>query len=124
MKEVVHSFIAALTVFSTSVWALPHPGAAETTGSVASGGRSAARAAASSTEITSLTGTLTTGPTPTAPPPEPVSSSFTGRCDYSFCNTDGNNVCFYWAGYTSWDVSRGPIPGEVPTVLGPCTDGL
>ncbi|KAI1425987.1 hypothetical protein F5Y12DRAFT_794933 [Xylaria sp. FL1777] len=41
-------------------------------------------------------------------------------CDDIFCNTEGNRVCIYWAGVTSWDVSRGPMPGERPTVLGPC----
>lgn len=41
-------------------------------------------------------------------------------CDEIFCNTDGNKVCIYWAGFTSWDVSLGPIPGERPTVIGSC----
>ncbi|KAI0911557.1 hypothetical protein F4823DRAFT_560835 [Ustulina deusta] len=41
-------------------------------------------------------------------------------CDVIFCNTDGNRICIYWAGVTSWDVSRGPIPGERPTVIGAC----
>ncbi|KAI1085826.1 hypothetical protein F5B20DRAFT_575328 [Whalleya microplaca] len=50
------------------------------------------------------------------------SSSFTSSCDYRFC-TESRDVCFYWGGYTSWDVSRGPIPGEVVTILGSCTDG-
>ncbi|GAP89225.1 hypothetical protein SAMD00023353_1200550 [Rosellinia necatrix] len=44
-------------------------------------------------------------------------------CDDIFCNTEGNKVCIYWAGYTSYDVSRGPLPGEQPTVLGPCEPG-
>ncbi|KAI1143984.1 hypothetical protein F5Y05DRAFT_13294 [Hypoxylon sp. FL0543] len=65
--------------------------------------------------------------TPAATTTQPSSASdsptstFTGYCDYSYCNELGSNVCFYWAGYTSWDVSRGPIPGEIPTVLGPCS---
>ncbi|KAI0879247.1 hypothetical protein GGS24DRAFT_496065 [Hypoxylon argillaceum] len=33
-------------------------------------------------------------------------------CDDIFCNTDGNKVCIYWAGITSWDVSLGAIPGR------------
>ncbi|KAI1417726.1 hypothetical protein F5Y13DRAFT_185058 [Hypoxylon sp. FL1857] len=70
--------------------------------------------------------TVTSPPTTTSPPsaPDSTTSTFTGHCDYSYCNTLGSNVCFYWAGYTSWDVSRGPIPGEIPTVLGPCSTGI
>ncbi|KAI1116952.1 hypothetical protein F5Y14DRAFT_404279 [Nemania sp. NC0429] len=41
-------------------------------------------------------------------------------CDEIFCNTDGNKICIYWAGLTSWDVSRGPMPGERPTIIGAC----
>ncbi|KAI0408686.1 hypothetical protein F4802DRAFT_360501 [Xylaria palmicola] len=41
-------------------------------------------------------------------------------CDDVFCNTDGNRVCIYWGGYTSWDVSLGPVPGERPTIIGTC----
>ncbi|KAI2636358.1 hypothetical protein GGS26DRAFT_491739 [Hypomontagnella submonticulosa] len=121
----VHGLIATLAVLTSSAWALPRladagPGVT-TTESAASNTQFAPIAVASLTEITSLTGTLTTGPSPTVPPSGPESTTFTGHCDYSFC-TDGSKVCFYWAGYTSWDVSRGPIPGEIPTVLGPCTD--
>ncbi|KAI1751418.1 hypothetical protein F4782DRAFT_182857 [Xylaria castorea] len=41
-------------------------------------------------------------------------------CDDIFCNTDGNKICIYWGGMTSWDVSLGPIPGEQPTIIGTC----
>ncbi|KAI0460460.1 hypothetical protein F5B21DRAFT_9207 [Xylaria acuta] len=41
-------------------------------------------------------------------------------CDDIFCNTDGNKICIYWGGMTSWDVSLGPIPGERPTIIGTC----
>ncbi|KAI5868141.1 hypothetical protein GGS23DRAFT_13746 [Durotheca rogersii] len=65
-----------------------------------------------------------TPPSPPLPPASSVSAapdpSFSRHCDYRFC-TEGKDICFYWAGYTSWDVSRGPIPGEIPTVLGPCS---
>ncbi|KAI1096561.1 hypothetical protein F5B19DRAFT_488517 [Rostrohypoxylon terebratum] len=59
-------------------------------------------------------------------PPQPLessTSSFTGKCEYSFCD-QGTDVCFYWAGVTSWDVSRGPLPGVIPTMLGPCETGV
>ncbi|KAI0448002.1 hypothetical protein F4803DRAFT_567636 [Xylaria telfairii] len=49
------------------------------------------------------------------------STTFDGVvCDDIFCNTDGNKICIYWAGMTSWDVSRGPIPGVRPTIIGTC----
>ncbi|KAI0476709.1 hypothetical protein F4859DRAFT_59165 [Xylaria cf. heliscus] len=41
-------------------------------------------------------------------------------CDDIFCNTDGNKICIYWGGMTSWDISLGPIPGERPTIIGTC----
>ncbi|KAI8947452.1 hypothetical protein F4801DRAFT_582423 [Xylaria longipes] len=41
-------------------------------------------------------------------------------CDDIFCNTDGNKICIYWGGVTSWDISLGPMPGERPTVIGTC----
>ncbi|KAI0841660.1 hypothetical protein F5Y06DRAFT_196161 [Hypoxylon sp. FL0890] len=74
-------------------------------------------------DTTTIPETVTPAPTTTPPPSasDSTTSSFTGHCDYSFCNSLGSDVCFYWAGYTSWDVSRGPIPGEIPTVLGPCS---
>ncbi|KAI1192755.1 hypothetical protein F5X97DRAFT_339863 [Nemania serpens] len=50
----------------------------------------------------------------------PTSSLDDDFCDDIFCNTDGNRVCIYWAGFTSWDVSLGPIPGERPTIIGAC----
>ncbi|KAI0426424.1 hypothetical protein F5Y09DRAFT_351321 [Xylaria sp. FL1042] len=51
----------------------------------------------------------------------PSTSSFNEAiCDDIYCNTDGNKICIYWAGVTSWDVSRGPMPGERPTVIGTC----
>ncbi|EQL02100.1 hypothetical protein OCS_02194 [Ophiocordyceps sinensis CO18] len=40
-------------------------------------------------------------------------------CDYSYC--DGTSSwCFYWGGVTSYDVNRGPVPGEMRAPLGPC----
>ncbi|KAJ8119691.1 hypothetical protein ONZ43_g3414 [Nemania bipapillata] len=48
-------------------------------------------------------------------------SSFSDElCDDIFCNTDGNKICIYWAGVTSWDVSLGAMPGEQPTIIGTC----
>ncbi|KAI0115962.1 hypothetical protein GGR51DRAFT_575751 [Nemania sp. FL0031] len=50
----------------------------------------------------------------------PTSSFNNDLCDEIFCNTEGNKVCIYWAGVTSWDVSLGPLPGERPTIVGTC----
>ncbi|KAI1393769.1 uncharacterized protein F4822DRAFT_424232 [Hypoxylon trugodes] len=55
----------------------------------------------------------------TTPAPSASSASFTGKCDYSYCES-GSEYCFYWAGVTSYDVSLGPVPGEVRTVIGTC----
>ncbi|KAI1213098.1 uncharacterized protein F4807DRAFT_457183 [Annulohypoxylon truncatum] len=71
---------------------------------------------------TATESSVTAEPIMTLPPQvldSSTTTSFTGRCEYSFCY-QGTNVCFYWAGVTSWDVSRGPLPGEIPTMLGPC----
>ncbi|KAI0887513.1 uncharacterized protein GGS22DRAFT_157340 [Annulohypoxylon maeteangense] len=61
----------------------------------------------------------------TLPPTQldPSTASFTGKCDYTSCY-EGTIVCFYFAGFTSYDVSRGPLPGEIATMLGPCDDGM
>ncbi|KAI1180398.1 hypothetical protein F4777DRAFT_598333 [Nemania sp. FL0916] len=50
----------------------------------------------------------------------PTSTFDAELCDDVFCNTDGSMICMYWGGFTSWDVSRGPMPGERPTVIGTC----
>ncbi|KAI1432349.1 hypothetical protein GGR50DRAFT_615407 [Xylaria sp. CBS 124048] len=73
-------------------------------------------------QTVSTRNTLTTFATITAmdSPSSSTSSFDTAICEDMFCNTEGNRVCIYWAGFTSWDVSRGPIPGEIPTVLGKC----
>ncbi|KAI1335154.1 hypothetical protein F5Y15DRAFT_258018 [Xylariaceae sp. FL0016] len=52
-------------------------------------------------------------------PPNPSSTFDLGQCDELFCQ-DGKSICIYWVGYTSWDVSLGPMPGEQPTVIGTC----
>ncbi|KAI1640222.1 hypothetical protein F4809DRAFT_591963 [Biscogniauxia mediterranea] len=67
---------------------------------------------------TASTITTSTGPPPTTVAPTST-STFTGYCDYRYC-VDGTSICIYWAGYTSWDVSLGPIPGEIPTAIGTC----
>ncbi|EQB46943.1 hypothetical protein CGLO_13970 [Colletotrichum gloeosporioides Cg-14] len=41
------------------------------------------------------------------------------KCDHQWCQ-DGASMCAYWAGVTGFDPSRGPIPGETVTNLGPC----
>ncbi|KAI1743688.1 hypothetical protein F4680DRAFT_471191 [Xylaria scruposa] len=50
----------------------------------------------------------------------PTSTFDDAVCDDIFCNTDGNRICIYWGGMTSWDISLGPIPGEQPTIIGTC----
>ncbi|KAI0597663.1 hypothetical protein F4775DRAFT_593132 [Biscogniauxia sp. FL1348] len=62
--------------------------------------------------------TTSTGPPSTTAAPTST-STFTGYCDYRYC-ASGTSICIYWAGYTSWDVSLGPIPGEIPTAIGTC----
>ncbi|KAI0191252.1 hypothetical protein EV127DRAFT_429012 [Xylaria flabelliformis] len=52
--------------------------------------------------------------------PSPTSTFDDAICDDIFCNTDGNRICIYWGGVTSWDISLGPIPGEQPTIIGTC----
>ncbi|KAK2732122.1 hypothetical protein CKAH01_02068 [Colletotrichum kahawae] len=41
------------------------------------------------------------------------------KCDHQWCQ-NGASMCAYWAGVTGFDPSRGPIPGETVTNLGPC----
>ncbi|KAI1823066.1 hypothetical protein F4861DRAFT_351358 [Xylaria intraflava] len=76
----------------------------------------------SRSQVRSTENTMTTFATITA-----ADSSFSATstfneaiCDDIFCNGDGKKVCIYWVGYTSWDVSLGPMPGEQPTVIGTC----
>ena len=81
----------------------------------------------------SLLALLAAGLTAAAPPlittapdfnPEPVfpvptSTSLTFDCSYEYC--DGQTSwCFYWGGITGYDVSLGPLPGEVRTSIGLC----
>ncbi|KAF4824017.1 hypothetical protein CGCTS75_v010218 [Colletotrichum tropicale] len=47
----------------------------------------------------------------------PATSSI--ECDHQWCQ-NGASMCAYWAGVTGFDPSRGPIPGETVTNLGPC----
>ncbi|KAJ6446323.1 multidrug resistance protein 1 [Purpureocillium lavendulum] len=56
-------------------------------------------------------------------PPQPAAVtptvSLPVACDYTYC--DGSSSwCFYWGGVTSYDMSRGPVPGETRIKLGPC----
>ncbi|KAI0390240.1 hypothetical protein F5Y17DRAFT_461957 [Xylariaceae sp. FL0594] len=62
--------------------------------------------------------TFATVTTPASP--SPTSTFDTNKCDFKYCNAAGSSVCIYWEGYTSWDVSLGPIPGEQPTIIGTC----
>lgn len=64
--------------------------------------------------------TTTTLATITSPASPSISIFNTGTCDDMYCNSEGGLVCIYWAGVTSWDISLGPIPGEIPTVVGTC----
>ncbi|KAI1355852.1 hypothetical protein F5Y01DRAFT_310732 [Xylaria sp. FL0043] len=57
------------------------------------------------------------------PTPSPSTSSINeANCQMIFCNTLGEKVCMTWEGFTGWDASRGVIPGEVPTIIGTCTE--
>ncbi|KAI1276499.1 hypothetical protein F5Y07DRAFT_129816 [Xylaria sp. FL0933] len=57
------------------------------------------------------------------PTPSPSTSSINeANCQMIFCNTLGEKVCMTWEGFTSWDASRGLVPGEVPTIIGTCTE--
>ncbi|KAI1655092.1 hypothetical protein F4813DRAFT_368619 [Daldinia decipiens] len=126
-----YSLGTAFFLLTSTTWALPYPFETAVTVTVIDppeappggyGYGSPPVSTPTTTGITSSTTSATAPPTTIFPSPPSESSShvgFTGHCDYSYCNS-GSNVCFYWAGYTSWDVSRGPIPGEVPTILGPC----
>lgn len=67
----------------------------------------------------------TTTTTPDAPPtgdpvPHPPVSSFTTSCDDAFCS-EGQRYCYYWGGMTSYELGKGPVPGETHTILGACT---
>ncbi|KAJ5013689.1 hypothetical protein K4K57_002453 [Colletotrichum sp. SAR 10_99] len=57
--------------------------------------------------------------TTTVQPPATTSIN----CDHQWCQ-NGASMCAYWAGVTDFlpgfDPSRGPIPGETVTNLGPC----
>ncbi|KAI0168479.1 hypothetical protein BJ166DRAFT_611455 [Pestalotiopsis sp. NC0098] len=62
---------------------------------------------------------------PDAPPtgdpiPHPPVSSFTTSCDDAFCS-EGQRYCYYWGGMTSYELGKGPVPGETHTILGACT---
>ncbi|PFH54898.1 hypothetical protein XA68_12498 [Ophiocordyceps unilateralis] len=71
--------------------------------------------AATTTTLTTMTSPTESASSTTAPPVISLPSA----CDYSYC--DGSSSwCFYWAGITSYDISRGPVPGETRVPLGPC----
>lgn len=65
------------------------------------------QATATTTRIPHMT------PRPTAKPTTSI------KCDYAYC-AEGTSWCFYFAGFTTYDTSRGPLPGETRTSLGPC----
>ncbi|KAI1104643.1 hypothetical protein F4804DRAFT_306346 [Jackrogersella minutella] len=122
--KVLRSLLATLTLLASTAWAIPHTHINVTVHiPIPIGvGRSSTITApqtktARSTEAVTLIPITVLGP----PAVDSSTSSFTGQCDYSYCDEQGDNVCFYWAGVTSWDVSLGPIPGEIPTTLGPCS---
>ncbi|KAK7225953.1 hypothetical protein V2G26_013956 [Clonostachys chloroleuca] len=70
---------------------------------------------------TSLAGLITTTDSTTPAPsttgaPKPTHSV---SCSYEYC--DGTSSwCYYWAGITAYDPSRGPIPGVTRSPLGSC----
>lgn len=116
----MHSLIASLALLASAAWAHSQPLDAYTSHATVT------VAANPAVPISTEGGTLTTTrafPTTTSTLEKRISGlgtgSFAGHCDYSICE-GGSNVCFYWAGMTSWDVSSGPVPGEVATTLGSC----
>ncbi|KAI1467102.1 uncharacterized protein F4812DRAFT_465212 [Daldinia caldariorum] len=127
----LHRLTATFSLLISPLWALPHPfetvtvTADDPTETPIGYGYPPTSSTPTLTPFTNQTTSETARLlTTTAPPLSSTSSSrsrssFTGHCDYSFCNS-GSKVCFYWAGITSWDVSRGPVPGEVPTIIGTC----
>ncbi|KJZ79018.1 hypothetical protein HIM_01791 [Hirsutella minnesotensis 3608] len=81
---------------------------------------------ASSTPPPPSAPTVSTTASPAPPSPPAVSPSPTVSmplmCDYAYC--DGTSSwCFYWAGVTSYDIFRGPVPGETRVPLGVCGSG-
>ncbi|KAI1799509.1 hypothetical protein F4811DRAFT_568137 [Daldinia bambusicola] len=130
----LHRLTATFSLLISTLWALPHQfktvtvTAGDPTETPIGYGYPSASTATPTPTPTPFTNQTTseTAPQLTTTPPFSSSasssrtrSSFTGYCDYSYCNS-GSKVCFYWAGITSWDVSRGPVPGEVPTIIGTC----
>ncbi|KAI4866423.1 hypothetical protein F4820DRAFT_417072 [Hypoxylon rubiginosum] len=109
--------IGALALLGPGALALPHPDVPSAT-----------------TTATPTTDPVTT-PAPSTTPettPAPSSSSSTsslplgevpyeGRCDWSYCNSVGLSVCYYWGGITGYDSRHNPVPGETLTTLGPCS---
>ncbi|PHH73924.1 hypothetical protein CDD80_3458 [Ophiocordyceps camponoti-rufipedis] len=78
---------------------------------------------------TALPGPAATSTPPSQAAPTTTTTTTAGPvslpavCDYSYC--DGRSSwCFYWAGITSYDISRGPVPGETRVPLGPCGDAV
>ncbi|KAI1460610.1 hypothetical protein F4805DRAFT_369262 [Annulohypoxylon moriforme] len=125
--------LTTLTLLTCETWALPYSINTDPTVTLATTESviptplittSAPQTTIALAKRTSSTESVTAQPIMTLPPSmlEDLTTTFVGRCDYSFCN-QGTKVCFYWAGVTSWDVSRGPLPGEIPTMLGPCDNG-
>jgi hypothetical protein len=66
--------------------------------------------------LTTTTDTTTPAPSTTTGAPKPTHSV---SCSYEYC--DGTSSwCYYWAGITAYDPSRGPIPGVTRSPLGSC----
>ncbi|OTB06819.1 hypothetical protein M426DRAFT_20570 [Hypoxylon sp. CI-4A] len=116
--KIQSSLLAALALLNPPILALPQQ--ADTTAVSSPIGFESTATGDAPPKATTADPTETANIAPDTTPAPETSPGFTVHCDYSYCNS-GTNVCFYWAGYTSWDVSRGPIPGEVPTMLGPCS---
>ncbi|KAI0902140.1 hypothetical protein F4806DRAFT_490612 [Annulohypoxylon nitens] len=127
--KALHSILTTLSLLAFGTWALPLSTDSAVTLTLTETVVPVPLATSSSPRQTNFVLPKTTSSTVSVTaqaimtlPPQPLEStttSFTGKCEYSFCN-QGTNICFYWAGVTSWDVSRGPLPGEIPTMLGPC----
>ena len=83
---------------------------------------SSSSASGPSSSFFSAATTVHTSSSVVTPAPQWVSvsgASTSIRCDDEFCS-DGSSWCVYWAGITSWDASKGPVPGEKATIIGTC----
>lgn len=42
------------------------------------------------------------------------------HCDYAYCDEVGTSWCFFFVPFTTIDPTKGPMPGETRSKIGPC----